>query len=128
MKRTAPKARTPLKRKAGLESRKPLKPMSKKQRTKNRLWKGIADGRAEEENFTCQWCHRRGQRTDPQRLDYLDGHHIIKRRYNIHMRENCYICHRFKCHGEIEDNNVDVGLFPNREAWIKGKERKHGDL
>lgn len=88
---------------------------------KNAHWDKITEERAEEECYICQWCHHIGQRLSPDIPAYLDGHHIIKRRYNIHTKDNCYIVHRFRCHGEIEDNNVDVRIFPNREAWLKSK-------
>ena len=122
-------ARTPLKRRVGLKTRKrlerrtPLKaskglaPVSEKQRAKNILWNKITDERAAEEYFICQWCHKQGQRLYPDRFwDWLDGHHIVKRRHNNHTRENCYIAHRL-CHNFIEDNNIDVSLYRNKQEW-----------
>jgi len=109
--------RTLLKRKTPLKARKGLNPVSDKQRVKNALWNKITDERAEEEGYICQWCHSIGQRLSPSLSYYLDGHHILKRRYNIHTRENCYVCHRFGCHGEIEDKNIDVRECPDRESW-----------
>ena len=110
MKRTALKRHTPLKAHKGLI------PISPKQKAKNELWNRTTDERAEEEHYRCQWCHKLGNR-NPNSFSYLNGHHKIKRRYNIHTKENCYVVHEFKCHGEIEDNNVDVRVYPDREAW-----------
>lgn len=96
-----------------------IKPISDKQAIKNAHWKKVTDERAEEECYLCQWCSERGQRINPDNpWTYLTGHHTIKRRYNIHTRETCYIVHLI-CHGEIGDNNVDVKKYPNREAWIR---------
>lgn len=76
-----------------------IKPISAKQAVKNAHWKKVTDERAKEENYTCQWCGKRGQRDSSMALfSYLDGHHIIPRRYNIHTKENCYIVHRVSCH------------------------------
>ena len=111
---------TELKRTKGLTRKKGLKPVSEKQKAKNELWSRITDMRAWEEGMICQWCGKEGARW-PGKPTLLDGHHIIKRRYNIHTKENCYICHRFPCHREIEDNNIDVRQYPNREAWLRSK-------
>ena len=123
------KRKTPLKAKKGLERRIPLRarkminPLSDKQRAKNELWGEITDERVIEENHICQWCHQRGSRLFPRLHSHLDGHHIVKRSQGrIDTPENCYIVHRFKCHGEIDDNNVDVQQYPNREVWLKNKE------
>lgn len=87
-----------------------INPISPKQREKNKHWNGVTDERCRELNYLCQWCGKVGQRTDRERGDFLDGHHIAKRRYNIHTKENCYICHRAPCHRFIEDNNIDVAI------------------
>jgi len=109
--------RTALKRKTPLKAHKRLNPVSPKQAAINELWREITDERASEENFTCQWCHGPGQRTDPQNIfTYLDGHHKTKRRYNIHTKENCYIAHRL-CHGFIEEYGIDVRVYPDKRAW-----------
>jgi len=79
-----------------------IKPISAKQAVKNAHWKKITDERAKEEDYVCQWCGKRGQRTDMEGWDYLDGHHIIPRRYNIHTKENCYIVHRVRCHEQAD--------------------------
>jgi len=100
-----------------------IKPISDKQRQKNAHWKQITDEKCAELNYVCQWCGQRGHRLE-QGFQILDGHHIIKRRYNIHTKENCYICHRAPCHREIEDNNIDVNQYPNREAWLS-HDREH---
>jgi len=81
-----------------------LNPVSKKQRQKNAEWARITDEKAKELDYICQLCGKKGQRTDPEAWDYLDGHHIIPRRYNIHTKENCYIVHRVFCHTEADRN------------------------
>jgi len=96
---------TPLKRKTPLNVYKGLNPVSDRQRAINALWKAITDQKAKDLNYTCQWCHLPGRRDDP--FNPLEGHHIIKRRYNIHTYENCFVCHRL-CHNFIEINNIDV--------------------
>lgn len=108
-----------MRRTKGLTRKKGLKPVSEKQKAKNENWNRTTDEKAAELNHICQWCNFRGQRRTPTSFpySYLDGHHIIKRRYNVHTKENCYICHRYPCHREIEDNNIDVTKYPNREAW-----------
>jgi len=114
---TTLKRKTRLKAHKGLTRRKRLAPVSDKQKTKNTLWDKITDERCYELGFMCQWCHRPGQRNDPSRFwDFLDGHHIEKRRYNIHTKKNCYIAHRL-CHDFIEDNSIDVREYPDKEAW-----------
>ena len=117
------KRRTPLKTHKPLRAYKKINRISPKQRVLNRLWNKITTRRCLEEQYICQWCHYAGHRFDPESIGYLDGHHIIKRsRGRIDTPRNCYIVHRFKCHGEIEDNNVDVRIYPDREAWLKSKE------
>ena len=106
--------KTPLKRKKGIN------PVTDKQREKNARWKKITDEKCEELDYVCQWCGGSGQREIPEAFNYLDGHHAIKRRFNINTKKNCYVCHR-KCHREIEDRSIDVLVYPTREAWlIKG--------
>jgi len=103
--------RTPLKR------YKRLNPISPKRAAINELWREITDEKAEELDYICRWCHGFGQRDDSREIfTYLDGHHIEKRRYNIHTGKNCYIVHR-PCHGFIEDHNIDVKIYPDKEAW-----------
>lgn len=85
-----------------------LNPLSDKQREKNRIWREITLLKWAELGRKCQWCG--------EYVREPDGHHIIKRRYNIHTKENCYVCHRF-CHSFIEDNNIDVGEYLNKEVW-----------
>lgn len=113
---------TELKRTVGLTRHKRLNPMSDKQREKNEHWNDITLEKCAETGFMCFWCGRPGQRNDNTRFDYLDGHHIIKRRHNIHTKKNCYPVHRTPCHGEIEDNNIDVRQYPNREAWLRSRD------
>jgi len=88
-------------RKSELRRGKGINKKSDKQKVKDDHWNKVADERCIEEDFICQWCHERGQRTDSERLDYLDGHHLVKRRYNIHTKESCFITHR-KCHEEVD--------------------------
>ena len=89
---------TQLTRKTPLKSRKPINKVSERQKAINLAWGEITDARAKEENFICQWCGRPGQRTTPHKFDYLNGHHKIPRRYNIHTKDNCYIVHQALCH------------------------------
>jgi hypothetical protein len=116
LKRTPLKATTGLKR-TPLKRGKGIRMVSKKQAVKNANWKKITDDKAASLNYICQWCGQPGQLVSPELPNYLDGHHKIKRRYNIHTDENCYIAHRFPCHRFIEDNNVDVAIYPNKEFW-----------
>jgi len=96
-----------------------LKPVSPKQAEKNRAWRKITDELCEERKYICQWCGYRGQRTIPERLDWLTGHHIIKRsRGGIYTKENCYICH-ITCHDEIERENIDVSVYKTRKEWLE---------
>jgi len=81
-----------------LKAKKGLNKISSKQKAINELWAKITDEVAEEQGFICQWCGNKGQRTNPKAFDYLNGHHIIPRRYNIHTKENCYPVHQFLCH------------------------------
>ena len=94
-----------------------LRPISDKQRAKNAHWNEVTISKCYEVGFICQWCGQPGQRNDNTRFDYLDGHHIIKRRFNIHTKENCYIVHRAPCHGEVDI--TDVLQYPNREVWLR---------
>jgi len=109
--------KTPLKANNGLERHTGLNPKSDKQRAKDKHWNEVTDERCYETGFICLWCGRPGQRNDYTHFDYLDGHHIIKRRFNIHTTENCYPVHRAPCHGFIDDNNIDVREYPNKEVW-----------
>jgi len=123
----------PLKAKKGLERRTPLKasksrgynstlrPVGDKQAVKNDLWGRITDRKCKETGFICLWCGKAGQRHDRERLDYLNGHHARKPRYKHNKPKFCYPAHQFKCHQEIDDNNVDVERYPNREAWLNGQ-------
>jgi hypothetical protein len=112
--------RTALKRKTALKAHKRLSPISPKQAAKNKAWKEVTDEKAEELDYICQWCHQPGQRDNPNRIfppmAYLTGHHIKKRRYNDHTKENCYVCH-WLCHDFIELWNIDVTEYPDEEVW-----------
>jgi len=79
-----------------------IRRVSDKQKIKNAHWKKVTGERARELGYICQWCGKKGQRIDPNGWDYLDGHHIIPRRYNIHIKENCYIVHRVSCHEQAD--------------------------
>ena len=85
-----------------------IRAISDKQKEKNRIWNEITNRAAFELNYICQYCGKRGQRTNSEAWDYLDGHHIVKRRFNVETKENCFICHRLPCHGEIHDKNIVV--------------------
>jgi hypothetical protein len=119
MKRSELKRKTPLKSYTPLKSKTRIKMVSKKQAVKNASWRKTTDEKAESLNHTCQWCGQTGQRISPELPGYLDGHHTIKRRFNVHTPDVCYIVHRLPCHREIEDNNIDVRVYPNREFWLR---------
>jgi len=101
--------------------RTPLRKVSQKQAEKNRIWNEITDEVCEKSGYICFYCGKKGQRDNPDDpRTYLDGHHIIKRRFNIHTKENCYPCHRAPCHREIEDKNiiVSIGDYKTRELFL----------
>lgn len=118
MKQAALKRKTPLRSYTPLKAYKGLSKISDKQRIINAEWKAITDQKAKDLNNVCQWCGLKGSRNDP--FNPLDGHHILKRSYNIHTYENCYVCHRVSCHRFIEDNNIDIRECPDKHAYIKG--------
>ncbi len=93
--------------------------MSTKQRAKNKLWAQITEERCRKLDFICEYCGKHGQRDEPNRWGYLDGHHIIKRRFNDNTSSNCYICHRH-CHEEIESKHITVaqGDYETRKYFI----------
>jgi len=98
-----------------------LKPISKKQKEKNTLWKQVTDQRCRDLNYICQWCGLAGSRVLDDDWAHLDGHHIIPRRFNIHTPENCYICHRL-CHDFIGGDNpehkpIDVTIYKTKQEW-----------
>ena len=97
-----------------------LKPVSLKQAKKNKIWRRITEELCQESGYVCRWCGYKGQRTVPERLDWLTGHHILSRaRGGIYTKENCYTCH-ITCHQFIHDKNVDVKIYHNKEEWLKG--------
>ena len=100
---------TLLKRKTALK-----RTPSKKQAIKDKAWREITDKMCEELNYICQWSGECGHRDDPEDLNYLDGHHMTKRRFNIHTKENCYIVKR-KYHHTVD--NVDVRIIPNLKVY-----------
>ena len=96
-----------------------LNPISKKQAKKNKVWRRVTDELCQELEYCCQWCGYRGQRTVPDRLDWLTGHHIISRaRGGIYTRENCFLVHQ-SCHQEITDNNIDIRIYRNKKEWLE---------
>jgi len=102
-----------------------IKPISKKQAAKNREWSAITIDRIERLGEICEWCGGWGWRGHP--WNPLEGHHMIKRRHNIHTEANCFVCHKF-CHNEIEEANIKVyrGM---KGVWAEGDERtdiEHG--
>ena len=98
--------------------RTPLKPVSQRQAEKNRAWRRITGELCEATGYICSWCGSKGQRTVPERLDWLTGHHIISRaRGGIYTKENCYIVHQ-SCHQEVTDNNVDISVYKTRKEWL----------
>ena len=77
----------------------PLKKVSKKQAVINRNWKLLTEYLAQyRAQGLCELCH--------QLPDWrgLAGHHVVKRRFNIHTAGNCLIacgrCHDHTKHGE----------------------------
>jgi len=96
-----------------------LKLVSPRQAEKNRVWRKITDEVCRELEYHCQWCGYRGQRTVPDCLDWLTGHHIISRaRGGNYTKENCFLVHQ-SCHQFIHDKNVDVKIYHNKEEWLK---------
>lgn len=81
-----------------------INPVSAKQREKNKHWGEVTDERAKEENYICQVCHKKGQRDDPEGWDYLNGHHILKRRFGVNTKANCYIVHQVECHAWADEH------------------------
>lgn len=97
-----------------------IKPVSDKQKVKNALWNKITDDVCEELGYICQYCGGMGQRNHPDDpWTYLDGHHMVKRRYNISTKEVCYPVHRLPCHEEIGRKNIQVtiGDYKTREYF-----------
>ena len=114
------KTHTRLKSNKGLQRRKGINPKSDKQRAKDKLWNKITNEKCYEIDFICLWCKQPGQRNDNTRFDYLDGHHIQKRRYNNHTKSNCYPVHRAPCHNEVDV--IDITEYPDKEAWERRKQ------
>ena len=96
-----------------------LNPISQKQKDKNAEWKRITDEMCQENQYICRWCGYKGQRTVPERLDWLTGHHIVSRaRGGIYTRENCFLVCQ-SCHQFIHDKNVDVSVYKNKGEWLE---------
>ncbi len=98
-----------------LKTRKPINKISVKQRERNKQWNETTDNKCVATGFICQWCGKPGKRDG--NINSLTGHHIIKRRYRIDTRENCYIAHWQPCHDFIEIHSIDVRVYPNKEAY-----------
>tara|TARA_Y100000310_G_scaffold262409_1_gene272061 strand:+ start:237 stop:608 length:372 start_codon:yes stop_codon:yes gene_type:complete len=79
--------------------RRRINPVSSKQKSKNETWAKITKACCEELQYICQVCGHPGHRDDPEGYLYLDGHHIIPRRFGHHMKSNCLVVHRvgFDC-------------------------------
>ena len=92
-----------------------IKKRSLKKIDRDRIWNEITDQKCAEEGYYCQWCGKSGHRRDKEDWNWLDGHHIIPRRFNIHTKDNCYIVHRAPCHGEVD--KIDLEKYPNHEVW-----------
>lgn len=89
--------------------RSPLKRTpSKKQQEKNRLWREITLTKWVEQNHKCSWCHQ------PTRMP--TGHHIVKRRYNNHTKENCFVAPWLPCHSFIDAHSIDVTQYPTCDS------------
>ena len=106
---------TRLATKTKLKANKPMKLITPKQQKINHNWAKVTEQRTIEEKNICQWCKQPGNRSG---WNPLTGHHIIKRRYNIHTKDNCYVVH-WNEHQYIENNSIDVSVYPNKEAWEK---------
>ena len=85
-----------------------------KQRKINESWSKITQDKIRELNGVCQFCERVNSDIP---FDFLSGHHIVKRRYGIHTRENHYLMHYWSCHLFVEEHNIDVRIYPTRSAW-----------
>lgn len=98
--------------------RTPLRKKSKKQTEKDKHWKEVTNQKAKDLSFRCQWCGQLGTRVwNENPWQYLSGHHKIKRRFNIHTYENCYLCHVLPCHHFLETLGVDVREYPTLAVW-----------
>lgn len=92
-----------------------LKKTSKKQADKQSLWNEKVEAKILQDGYYCQWCGKDGHRRNKDDMFYLGGHHPIKRRFNVEQEP--FICHNI-CHLFIEDHNIDVIKYPNKEVWL----------
>jgi len=104
----------------------PLRKVSPKQAKKNKVWRRITDELCQETGYVCHWCGHKGQRTMPERLDWLVGHHIVSRaRGGAYTKENCFLVHQ-SCHQELTDKNIDVKIYHNKDEWLNRNKIKGG--
>ena len=96
-----------------------INPISEKQKVKNAHWSKVTDEVCLELDFICQYCGKKGQRSNPNdSWTYLNGHHIIKRRFNIHTKEICYPVHQLPCHPKADKIKVSIGDYKTRELFF----------
>ncbi len=106
-----------------------MKPVSDKQKAKNKTWGEITDIKAAALKYYCEWCGAKGSRERKymDTLYYLDGHHILPRaRGGENTAENCCVLCRH-CHTFVTDKNVDVGLYPTRDIYKKATRRSKNE-
>jgi hypothetical protein len=106
-----------LRAKTKLKVQKPINKITQKQRERNKNWSEVTNKRIEQTGSRCEWCGKLGQRNGT--LNFLSGHHKVKRRFGNDSIENCYVAHMISCHQFIEDNSVDVSIYKNRLDWEK---------
>lgn len=93
-----------------LKAKKPLNRESPKHRAIQNEWRKTTEAKSVAQDYLCSWCKL------PGIGNFLEGHHTVPRRYNVHTQEVCYPVHP-TCHVFITDNNIDVRIYPNRMAW-----------
>jgi hypothetical protein len=108
---------TRLQTRTQLKANKKINPVTAKQRARNKSWSEVTNKRIEQVENRCEWCGKIGQRTGT--LNFLTGHHKLKRRFNDDTIENCYIVHWITCHQFIEHHSVDVNIYHNKTEWEK---------
>lgn len=99
----------------------PLRKISKKQRGKQAVWDSVTDQKAQDLNYICEWCGKKGHRDKDRKNDwfYLWGHHKKKRSLGREdTYENCYLIH-YLCHSFVEQKGIDVNKYPSRKEWLE---------